>query len=146
MTTPEARAAYYEQCWTVAAQAGNEARAEVGVLKTQVDNLARECRMLESYREEVEEIQRIVGCSHLEGLARCVGDLTNDKPCVIVPHMKHFTFSFLRFRKYPGGVSFSLFAWTVNGRDGAVIHFGIGNPAPVPPVSAWDDGEEFPTE
>jgi hypothetical protein len=28
MTNPEARAAYYEQCWAIAAEAGNQARKE----------------------------------------------------------------------------------------------------------------------
>ena len=33
MSTPEARAAYFEQCWTMAAQAGNEARTLLDVYR-----------------------------------------------------------------------------------------------------------------
>lgn len=39
MRTPEARAAYYEECWGIAAAAGNEARARVAQLEADVAEL-----------------------------------------------------------------------------------------------------------
>ena len=39
MRTPEARAAYYERCWGIAAAAGNEARARVAQLEADVAEL-----------------------------------------------------------------------------------------------------------
>lgn len=60
MRTPEARAAYYEQCWTLAAAAGNEARKQNEELRAELEQFKANNRYQRGYHdgEQSKEAER----------------------------------------------------------------------------------------
>lgn len=60
MRTPEARAAYYQQCWTLAAAAGNEARKQNEALRAELEKFKANNRYQRGYHdgEQSKEAER----------------------------------------------------------------------------------------
>lgn len=75
MTNPEARAAYYEQCWEIAAEAGNQARKENEKLRETINALKRE---RDEARETVARLQEWHALT-AAGLRLRLGELTSQE-------------------------------------------------------------------
>jgi uncharacterized protein YdhG (YjbR/CyaY superfamily) len=63
MSTPEARAAYFEQCWKLAAEAGNEARS---ALEAAHADRGRLRRCLDTHKDLIQGVMEIAGLTEID--------------------------------------------------------------------------------